>query len=59
MITNGDLFSGKYTADEVKRLIEVNARPTYLVKPFNAFYKKTNTEHAPTWREKREVCVKQ
>lgn len=51
---NGDLFSGKYSVDEVQRIMEINARPLSLMKPFRALYRKTATEHAPTWREKRE-----
>jgi hypothetical protein len=54
---SGDLFGGKYTTEEIKRIFEINARPNALVKPMNAFYKKTINEHAPSWREKREVTL--
>ena len=46
---NGDLFGGKYTSEEIKRIMEINARPHVLKKPFNPLYRKTATEHAPTW----------
>ena len=46
---NGDLFGGKYTVDEVQRIMNINARPVSLLKPFNAMYKKSAMEHAPTW----------
>lgn len=52
---NGDLFSGKYSIEEAKRIMEINARPTDLMKPLKPLYRKTATEHAPTWKEKREV----
>ena len=52
---NGDLFGGKYTAEEVQRIMNINARPLSLLKPLNPMYKKSATEHAPTWKEKREV----
>ena len=52
---NGDLFGGKYTAEEVQRIMNINARPISLLKPLNPMYKKSATEHAPTWQEKREV----
>ena len=54
---NGDLFGGKYTADEIQRIMNINARPSGLLKPFNPHYKKTAMEHAPSWREKREVYL--
>ena len=52
---NGDLFGGRYSAEEINRIMNINARPNSLLKPFNAMYKKSATEHAPTWQEKREV----
>jgi hypothetical protein len=52
---NGDLHGGKYTEEEIKRIMEINARPTTLRKPNQAFYKKSANEHAPTWAEKREL----
>ena len=52
---NGDLFGGKYTAEEVQRIMNINARPSMLKKPFLALYKKSAEEHQPTWKEKREV----
>ena len=52
---NGDLFGGRYTSDEVIRIMNINARPSMLKKPFNPMYKKTAMENAPSWREKREV----
>ena len=55
MVDHQDFYSGKYTGEEIQRILSMNARPTYLFKPFKAYYKKTATEHAPSWREKREV----
>ena len=55
MNTNADLFGGKYTVEEVERIMNINARPSMLKKPFNPVFKKSATEHAPTWEEKREV----
>ena len=52
---NGDLFGGKYTSDEVQRIMNINARPFSLVKPINPMFKKSALEHAPSWQEKREV----
>ena len=46
---NGDLFGGKYSVDEVNRIMNINARPLSLVKPLNPYYKKSATEHAPSW----------
>ncbi len=46
---NGDLFGGRYTAEEVHRIMNINARPSMLLKPYNAIYKKSATEQAPTW----------
>ena len=51
---NNDLFGGRYTSDEVQRILEINARPTTLMKPEEAFYKKGAQELAPTNKEKRE-----
>ena len=51
----GDLFGGRYTVEEVQRIMEINSRPSVLKKPYNPFYKKSSTEIAPTWAEKREV----
>ena len=46
---NGDLFGGKYTSDEINRIMNINARPSMLKKPLNAMYKKSAMEIAPTW----------
>jgi hypothetical protein len=51
----GDLFGGRYSVDEVKRIMDINSRPHILRKPFNPFYKKTGSEHGPSWKEKKEV----
>ena len=51
---NGDIFSGKYTADEVTRILEINNRPDQQRKPEQAFYKKSAMENGPSWAEKRE-----
>ena len=50
----GDLYSGRYTKDEVNRILEINSRPEQYKKPDNAFYKKSALEHGPSWAEKRE-----
>lgn len=52
---NADLFGGRYSAEEINRIMNINARPNMLLKPFNAMYKKSAMEHAPSWQEKREV----
>ena len=46
---NGDLFGGKYSAEEVQRIMSINARPSSIMKPLNALYKKSATENEPTW----------
>ena len=46
---NGDLFGGRYTAEEVNRIMNINARPSMLLKPYLPMYKKSAMEHAPTW----------
>ena len=50
----GDLHSGRYSKDEIARIMEINARPDMLKKPDEAFYKKSAMEVAPSWAEKRE-----
>ena len=50
----GDLYSGRYNRDEIQRILEINARPTMLQKPEQAYYKKNALENGPTWKEKRE-----
>ena len=50
----GDLYSGRYTTDEIQRILEINNRPDMLKKPDEAFYKKNALELAPSWAEKRE-----
>ena len=50
----GDLYSGRYTQDEVSRILDINARPTMLDKPDEAFYKKSALENGQSWAEKRE-----
>ena len=50
----GDLYSGRYSKDEVQRILEINARPDSIKKPESPFYKKSSMENAPSWAEKRE-----
>ena len=50
----GDLYSGRYSKDEIQRILEINARPEALKKPDAPFYKKNALENAPSWKEKRE-----
>ena len=52
---SADLFGGKYTVEEIQRIMSINSRPSAVLKPFNPMYKKSAMEHAPSWREKREV----
>ena len=52
---NGDLLGGRYSQEDVKRILEINARPVTLRKPTNAFYKKSAMELEPSWAEKREL----
>ena len=51
----GDLFGGKYTAEEVEEILNLNSRPNVLLKPLNPFYKKSATEHGPSWEQRKEV----
>jgi hypothetical protein len=51
---NNDLFGGRYTSEEVQRILQINARPTTLMKPEEAYYKKSAMELEPTNKEKRE-----
>ena len=51
---NGDLYNGKYTEDEVMDILQINSRPEGIMKPENAFFKKSATELGPTWEQKRE-----
>ncbi len=46
---NGDLFGGKYTMEEVQRIMDINSRPYMLRKPRNPFFKKSATENEPSW----------
>ena len=50
----GDLYGGKYTQDDISRILEINNRATGTMKPEQAFYKKNAQEAGPTWAEKRE-----
>lgn len=44
-----ELIGGKYSTEEIRAILDINARPNSLLKPFNPFYKKTGREHGPTW----------
>jgi hypothetical protein len=46
----GELYSGRYTEEEVRAILDINARPLSIMKPLNPFYKKTAYENAPTWQ---------
>ena len=52
-----DLFSGKYSSEEIQRILEINGRPNSTKKNFLPFYKKSATENGPTWAEKKEVLI--
>jgi len=52
---NGDLYGGRYSQDEIMRILEISARPSTLRKPEEAFYKKSAMENEPTMAEKREL----
>ena len=51
---NGDLYGGRYSQDEIQRILQINARPTVLRKPEEAYFRKSATELEPTNAEKRE-----
>ena len=51
---NGDLYGGRYSADEIKRILEINERPDLTLKPEQAYYKKSAREVGPNWAEKKE-----
>ena len=51
---NGDLYGGRYSSEEIQRILQINARPTALAKPEEPFFKKSATELEPTNAEKRE-----
>ena len=51
---NGDLYGGRYSQEEIQRILQINARPTALVKPEEPFFKKSALEHGPSNAEKRE-----
>ena len=50
----GDLYSGRYSTDEVQRILQIGARSDSMKKPDEAFYRKSATELEPSWAEKRE-----
>jgi len=50
-------FEGKYSMDDINRILEINARPHHTRKYQNPFYKKSATEKGPTWSEKKEVIL--
>ena len=54
MVSANNFFGGKYSEDEVARIMELNARPDYLKKPEQAYFKKSALENGPSWAEKRE-----
>ena len=54
---NGEIYSGRYTPEEIKALTNVNARPHGIMKPFKPFYQKMAGEYGPTWAERREVFI--
>ena len=47
-------FGGKYSMEEVNRIMEMGSRPDNAVKPDTAYYKKNGIENGPSWAEKRE-----
>ena len=47
-------MGGRYSQQEIQRILQINARPTVLLKPEEAFYRKSATELEPTNAEKRE-----
>ena len=48
MELSADYFGGKYTTEDLQRILEINSRPKSYIKPFNAFYKKSATEYGPS-----------
>ena len=51
------MYGGKYTVEELQRIMEINARPNFAMKPLNPFYKKSNHELGPSNAEKKEVYI--
>lgn len=51
---NGDLYGGRYSQDEITRILEINAKPVESRRPELAYYKKSAMENEPTWAERRE-----
>lgn len=52
---NDLMFEGKYSKEEINRIMDINARPHMTRKYQNPFYRKSAWEHGPSWAEKREV----
>ena len=50
----GEFDCGRYTGEEIERILEINARGPQFAKPENAFYTKSALENGPSWAEKRE-----
>ena len=50
-----ELFDGKYSQEDVRRIMDINRIPTHQVRPSEAYYKKGSRELAPSNYEKREL----
>ena len=46
----GNIYSGRYTEEEVQLIKNINMRPHQIKKPVNPFYRKDDMENNPTWR---------
>ena len=51
---NGDIYNGKYSVEEIRDILDINARSEAVRKPETAFFKKSAGELGPTWAQKRE-----
>ena len=50
---NNDLYGGRYTEEEVQRIMGINSRPSMLRKPSEPYFKKGSYEVGPSNAEKR------
>ena len=50
---NNDLYGGRYTEEEVNRIMEINPRPHQIRKPMEPYFRKATNEAEPSWADKR------
>ncbi len=51
----GNIYGGKYSKEEIQRIMNINSRPAMIKKPNLAFYQKSALEVGPSYAEKKEV----